>query len=85
MKNAKGTHNDWRITGKKKKAHEVKTKQKRNQKVDSSRAYMTPVMQKYRMEQYVQERTRKMKVIEIKGNKTKSRIKEQQKDEEKTF
>lgn len=46
---------------------------------------MTPVMQKYRMEQYVQERTRKMKVIEIKGNKTKSRIKEQQKDEKKHF
>lgn len=48
-------------------------------------AYVTPMMQKYRMEQYVQEMTSKVRVIEIKGNRRKSKIKEQQKDEEKTF
>lgn len=54
MKNAKGSHKEWRITGRKERACEVKTKQKK--RVDSGRAYVTAIMQKYRMEQNVQEK-----------------------------
>lgn len=43
------------------------------------------MMQKYRIEQNVQEKRRKIKVIEIKRNKRKSGIKEQHKDEEKNI
>lgn len=42
-------------------------KQQRILKVDSGGACVTIMMQKYKIEQYVQERTRKEKVIEIKG------------------
>lgn len=83
MKNAKGSHREWRITGRKERAHEVKTHTKK--KAGFWQAYVTPMMQKYRIEQNVQEKRRKIKVIEIKGNKRKSGIKEQHKDEEKNI
>lgn len=64
-KNAKERYKDWEITEKKK--GQMGKKQQRILKVDSGGACVTIMVKEYKVEQYVQERTRKEKVIEIKG------------------